>query len=119
MADPTECEHPLAITGGGAGWAGQGQDGEAHRDGRGGQGCVTIPPFTADMEVQGMDGIESSPFVSLDRWDGSTLSRPPPLEHKNTMNQHTKGVVKLDTNGAFSEVKIIGIADVGKQLQED
>ena len=29
-----------------------------------------------------------------------------------------KAVVKLDTNGKFSEVKIIKLADVGKQLGE-
>lgn len=31
----------------------------------------------------------------------------------------TKGVIKLDTNGKFTEVKMISMKDIGKQLQSE
>ena len=44
---------------------------------------------------------------------------PSVLSHISNPNAHQTAVVKLDTNGAFTEVKIIATSDVGKQLQED
>lgn len=44
-----------------------------------------------------------------------TLSATVLPKHKHART----AVVKLDTNGAFTEVKIIATTDVGKQLQDD
>lgn len=101
--------HAWCTTDRGAGRAGQGQDREAHRDGRGGQGCVLhAVPFSLSRDL-----------VCFTHFRRGMNNGPVLISLASTTNKTSVGVIKLDTNGAFTEVKIIAISDVGKQLQEE
>lgn len=71
----------------------------------------------------GMDGDSKGACVGLHAWARHTSHAHAHITLSATVlpkHKHARtAVVKLDTNGAFTEVKIIATTDVGKQLQDD